>query len=219
MQEINLTARTRPESGKERVKKLRTQGMVPAVIYGHGKSAIPLTLEAKDLVPVFKAGTSENIIITLKVDDDKTFKAIIRNVQTEPIKNKLLHLDFQEIHMAEKIKVRVPIETVGTPEGVKNQGGILEHILDMVEVSCLPADIPEKIVVDISGLKVGQSFHLGDISMDRVEIQADKAQVVVTVIAPIVEAEPTSEEAAAAPKEPEVITKGKKEEEGEVAES
>jgi len=217
MHEITINAQRRQEHGKVLVKKLRRQGRVPAVIYSHGQSAVSLMLDAKELAPIFKPGSSENFVIALKLDDGTTKRAIIRQIQTEPIRNRLLHLDLQEISLKEKIKVRVPVETAGTPEGVKNQGGILEHVLDQVEVSCLPGDIPDKIVVDISHLKVGQSLHVGDIKMDKVEILNDPSQVVVTVITPIVEAAAPEAEAAAAaePKEPEVISKGKKEEEPE----
>lgn len=216
MHEITLTAQKRPEFGKAPVKKLRGRGLVPAVVYGHGQVATPISLDAKELLPLFKSAFGENTIITLKLDDGTAIKAVIRETQTEPIRNRLLHLDLQQIRMDEKIKVKVPVETTGTPEGVKNQGGILEHIMDTVEVACLPGDIPDKIVVDISALKVGQSFHVRDISLERIEVVSDKSQVIATVIAPIVEEAPAAEaEAAAEPKEPEVIAKGKKEEEGE----
>lgn len=215
MHEITLNAQRRQEHGKVLVKKLRRQGQVPAVIYSHGKDAVSLMLDAKELAPIFKQGSGENFIIALKFDDGSTKRAIIRQAQTEPIRNRLLHLDLQEISLQEKIKVRVPVETVGTPDGVKNQGGILEHVLDQLEVSCLPGDIPDKIEVDISHLKVGQSLHIGDIKLDRVEILNDSSQVVATVIAPIVETAAPEAEAAAEPQEPEVISKGKKEEEPE----
>lgn len=215
MHEITLTAQKRPGTGKVLAKKLRGQGRVPAVVYGHGQSAVAITLDSKELVPLFKSVTGENTIITLKLEDGSSLKTVIREAQTEPIRNRLLHLDLQEIRMDEKIKVKVPVETEGMPEGVKNQGGILEHITDMVEVSCLPGDIPEKIVVDISGLKVGQSLHVRDISVDKLEMVTDPSQVVATVIAPIVEEAPAPAAEAAEVKEPEVITKGKKEEEEE----
>lgn len=216
MHEITLTALRRQDSGKVYTKRLRGRGLVPAVVYGHGQAAIPISLESKQLQPLFKSSSGENTIITLKLDDGTALKTVIREAQTEPIRNRLLHLDLQEIRMDEKIKVKVPVETMGTPEGVKNQGGILEHIMDMVEVACLPGDIPDKIVVDISSLKVGQSFHVRDINLERIEVVSDKSQVIATVIAPIVEEAPAAEgEAAAEPKEPEVISKGKKEEEEE----
>lgn len=178
--------------------------------------ATPISLNAKELLPLFKSTFGENTIITLKLEDGTAIKAVIRETQTEPIRNRLLHLDLQQIRMDEKIKVKVPVETTGTPEGVKNQGGILEHIIDMVEVACLPGDIPDKIVLDISALKVGQSLHVRDISLERIEVLSDKSQVIATVIAPIVEEAPAAEaEAAAEAKEPEVISKGKKEEEEE----
>ena len=216
MHEITLTARARTRTGKSPAKKLRGQGQLPAVVYGHGQSAIHLVLDGKELLPLFKSASGENTIITLKLEDGSMLKTVIREAQTEPIRNRLLHLDLQEIRMDEKIKVRVPVETTGVPEGVKNQGGILEHVMDMVEISCLPGDIPDKLVVDVSGLKVGQSLHVRDITGDKIELLTDKSQVLATVIAPIVEAAaPEAEAVAAEAKEPEVISKGKKEEEGE----
>ncbi len=217
MHEITLSAQKRPETGKDKVKKLRGQGRVPAVVYGHGQEARSITLDSKELLPLFKETSGENTIINLRLEDGSTLKTVIREAQTEPIRNRLLHLDLLEIRMDEKIKVKVPVETEGLPEGVKNQGGIMEHILDMVEVSCLPGDIPDKIVVDVSGLKVGQSLHVGDIKVDKVEVVTDKSHVVATVIAPIVETAPAPEAEAVETKEPEVISKGKKEEEEEEA--
>jgi large subunit ribosomal protein L25 len=216
MHEITLTAQRRPGTGKVQAKKLRSQGRVPAVVYGHGQNATSVTLDSKELIALFKSAGGENTIINLMLEDGSSLKTVIRETQTEPLRNRLLHLDLQEIKMDEKIRVKVPVETVGIPEGVKNQGGIMEHVMDMVEVSCLPGDIPDKIIVDISDLKVGQSRHVRDISLEKVEIVTDKSQVVATVIAPIVE-EAAAPEAAAATeaKEPEVISKGKKEEEEE----
>jgi large subunit ribosomal protein L25 len=153
MHEVTIIAHRRTEQGKQKAKALRKAGKIPAVIYGHGKTAISLTFEAKDLQPVFKHGSSENVIITVKLDDDKKeMVAIIKEAQTEPIHNRLLHLDLLEIQMKEKIKVKIPIVLTGTPDGVKNDGGILEHILDMVEISCLPTDIPDQISIDTTHL-------------------------------------------------------------------
>ncbi len=215
MHEFTINAQRRPESGKTAAKRYRRQDRIPAVVYGHGHKAIPLLLEARELKPIFKSAGKENAIINLKLDDGQSIKALIREAQTEPIRNRLLHLDLLEIKMDERIKVKVPVETVGIPEGVKNQGGILEHILDTIEISCLPGDIPEKITVDLTPLKVGQSFHVGDIPADKFQVLTDRAAVVATVIAPIVEAAAPAEAEPAEAKEPEVISKGKKEEEEE----
>jgi len=215
MHEVTLIAHRRQEKGKQKAKALRQAGKIPAIIYGHGKPAIPLMLDAKDLLPVFKHGFSENVIITLKLaDEKKEFIAIIKEAQTEPIHNMLLHLDLQEIQLKEKIKVKIPIVLTGTPDGVKNAGGILEHILDAVEVSCLPTDIPDQITLDIQHLKVGQSLHISDIKLDKGEVITEASKVIATVLAPIVETAAAEVPATEEVKEPEVITKGKKETEG-----
>ena len=214
MHEVTLIAHRRDEQGKQKAKALRKAGKIPAVVYGHGKPAIPLMFEAKDLLPVFKHGSSENVIITLKLaDEKKELKAIIKEAQTEPIHNMLLHLDLQEIQLKDKIKVKVPVTVIGIPDGVKNGGGILEHILDLVEISCLPTDIPDQITMDIQHLKVGQSLHVSDIKLEKGEVVSDPTKVIATVIAPIVETAAVTAEAPAAEaaKEPELIAKGKKE--------
>ncbi len=212
MHEVTLIAHRREEQGKQKAKALRKAGKIPAVVYGHGKPAIPLMFDAKDLLPVFKHGSSENVIITLKMADGKQeLKAIIKEAQTEPIHNMLLHLDLQEIQLKEKIKVKIPVALTGTPDGVKNGGGILEHILDQVEISCLPTEIPDQIILDIQHLKVGQSLHISDIKLASGEMISDPTKVIATILAPIVEAAAAETPVAEAVKEPEVIVKGKKE--------
>lgn len=215
MHEVTLIAHRREEQGKQKAKALRKNGKIPAVVYGHGKPAIPLMFEAKDLLPLFKYASSENVIITLQLADEKReLKAIIKEAQTEPIHNVLLHLDLQEIQLKEKIKVKIPIALTGTPDGVKNGGGILEHILDMVEISCLPTDIPDQITLDIQHLKVGQSLHVSDIKLEKGEVVSDPSKVITTILPPIVEAVVAETPAGVeAGKEPEVIAKGKKDEE------
>jgi large subunit ribosomal protein L25 len=223
MHEVTLTARRRQETGKQKAKKFRTGGQIPAVLYGHGKPAISLLIDSKELVPLFRLESRENVIINLELSDEKKkLKALLREVQTEPLQNALLHLDLQEISLTEKIKVHVPVIITGEADGVKNEGGSLEHILHSVEVACLPTDIPEKIVLDITPLKLGQSLHISDIKLEKAEIHGDPTQPVVSVLAPRAAAEPTPEEAAtvaeAAPKEPELVTKKKKESEEETEE-
>ncbi|MDQ7799393.1 MAG: 50S ribosomal protein L25 [Candidatus Edwardsbacteria bacterium] len=215
MHEVTLIAHRREEQGKQRAKALRKNGKIPAVVYGQGKPAIPLMFEAKDLLPLFKYASSENVIITLKLAEEKgEIKAIIKEAQTEPIHNVLLHLDLQEIQLKEKIRVKIPLALTGVPDGVKNGGGILEHILDLVEISCLPTDIPDQITLDVQHLKVGQSLHVSDIKLENGEVVSDPSKVITTVIAPLVEAAVAETPATAeTAKEPEVIVKGKKDEE------
>ncbi|HTY08822.1 MAG TPA: 50S ribosomal protein L25 [Candidatus Edwardsbacteria bacterium] len=219
MHEFTLNAQPRSSVGKEKARKMRRDSQIPGVVYGHGKPAIPISVNAQDLLPLFKAGAKENIIITLKLAGDKQdHKAIIRDIQTEPIYNQLIHIDLQEILLTEKIKVPVHIELAGEAPGLK-EGGIIEHILHSVEVSCLPADIPDKIVLDVSTLKLGQSLHISDIQADKFQVLGAATQPIVSVIVPrAMEEEATAATAAApaegeAPAEPELITRKKKEDE------
>jgi len=223
MHEVTLIARRREQRGKEQAKKLRKQSHIPGVVYGHGKPAVAITLNAQDLLPLFRAGASDNTIITLKLDgDQKNLTAIIRDIQTEPIRNQLIHIDFQEILLTEKIKVPVHIELTGDALGIK-EGGILEHIMHSVEISCLPADIPDKIVLDISGLKLGHSLHISDIKAEKFEIIGAPTQPIVAVIKPRAMEEETATTTAAVPAaetpaEPELIRKKKESEEEEAEE-
>jgi large subunit ribosomal protein L25 len=219
MHEVTLTAQRRTGTGKEKARKLRTASQIPGVVYGHGKPAISIAVNAQDLLPLFKTGARENTIITLKLADHKNdLKAIIRDIQTEPIYNQLIHIDFQEILLTEKIKVPVHIELSGEAPGLK-EGGILEHIMHTVEVSCLPTDIPDKIVLDVSALKLGQALHISDIKAEKFDVLGASTQPIVAVIVPrAMEEEATTAAAPAAaeaPAEPELITRKKKEGEEE----
>ncbi len=212
MHEVTLVARRREQIGKEHAKKLRRGSQVPAVVYGHGKPAISITVDCQDLLPLFGAGAGDNTIITLKVDGAaQELKAIIREIQTEPLYNKLVHIDFQEILLTEKIKVPVHIHLAGEAPGIK-EGGIIEHILHSVEVSCLPADIPDKIVLDVSGLRLGHTLHISDITADKFEVLGAPTQPIVSVIAPRAAEESVAAPVAAeAPAEPELVGRKKKE--------
>lgn len=220
MHEVTLNANRREQRGKEQAKKLRQSAQIPGVVYGHGKPAVAITLKSQDLLPLFRAGASDNTIITLKLDGDKKdLTAIIRDIQTEPIYNKLIHIDFQEILLTEKIKVPVHIDLAGEAPGIK-EGGILEHILHSVEIFCLPADIPDKIVLDISSLKLGHSLHISDIKAEKFEVIGAPTQPIVAVIKPRAMEEETATTAAAVPAaetpaEPELIRKKKESEEEE----
>lgn len=225
MNEVNLTAHRRQDTGKQRAKKMRKDGQIPAVLYGHGQPAMSIFINSAELLPLFKLASHDNVIINLELaEDKKKLKALLRQVQTEPMRNTLLHIDFQEILLTEKIRVNVPIVITGEATGVKNEGGSLEQILHSVELSCLPTDIPEKIVVDVTELKLNQSLHISDIKLEKAELHGSPTQPVVSVLAPRAEPEPVAADgtvaAAAAtetaPKEPELVAKKKKEAEEEV---
>jgi large subunit ribosomal protein L25 len=216
MKEIVIKAKPRDKMGKEHAKKLRRKGLIPAVVYGADMSPLPLEVEAKAFHALLRSGLGENVIITLNIDDQKNGdkKVLIREIQRDPVWGNILHIDFQQISLTEKLTINVPIHLVGIPIGVQQDGGILQHVLRELEVECLPTDIPEKIEVDVANLKIGDSIHVGDIKAEKVEILSDPLGSIVSVVPPTVFKEPEVAPAAAE-EEPEVITEKKEEEEKE----
>ncbi len=212
MKEIKLKAKLREEIGKEAVKKLRRQGLVPAVAY-KGKKSVNIKVPAKDFLDVIHTKAGENVVINLQVEGKEASRTvIIKEIQYHPIKEGILHIDFNEISLTEAITVKVPIKVLAEAEGVK-EGGVLEHILWEVEVECLPTQIPEDIPVDVSSLKIGDSILVKDLQVDPpVKILNDPETTVITLAVPHVEeAEPVKPEGELA--EPEVITEKKPKEE------
>jgi len=216
MREIMLKAKARDKFGKEHVKKLRRKGVIPAVVYGAEISPLPLEVEAKSFHALLRSGLGENVIITLNIDDPKNGdkKVLIREIQRDPVWGNILHIDFQQISLTKKLTINVPVHLVGAPLGVQQDGGILQHVLRELEVECLPTDIPEKIEVDVSNLKIGDSIHVGDIKLEGAELLSDPQGSIVSVVPPTIFKEPEVAPAAAA-EEPEVITEKKEEEEKE----
>ena len=216
---ISLEAARREGVGKGAARKLRAGGRIPAVYYGRGEEAIPLEVDLKALEAVIHSAEGSNVIVDLKVPgaQAKDRKALIREIQRHPVEGSILHLDLQHISLTERITVEVPIVLIGTPTGVKDAGGILEHLLREVEVECLPTDIPSKLEVDVSALSIGDTLHVSDIKAERVEIKTESDRAIATVVPPTILEEPKPEEVVA-PAEPELIAKEKKEEVEEVEE-
>jgi large subunit ribosomal protein L25 len=173
-----------------------------------------LEVETKSFLSLLRGGLGENVIVTLLLDDkkDSQRKVLVREVQRDPVTGAILHLDFHQISLTKKLTIQVPIHLVGTPVGV-DDGGILQHALRDLEIECLPTAIPEKIEVDVSHLKIGDSVHVGDIRVENAEILSDSKSSVVSVVPPTVFKEPEVA-APVAEEEPEVIG----EKEGEAAE-
>lgn len=216
---VQLTAQPRDGRGKAQARKLRREGRVPAVIYGHGDETHTLSLSAQELEKLLSSISVENTIIDLAVEGTATTPALIREVQYHPARKLVLHVDFLQIHAGEKIHLEVPIRLHGTPIGVRDNGGILQEVLRELHVECLPRDIPEAIDLDIDSLDVGDVIHVSDVSAPGVKILNDPDIVLVTVVAPTVAglAEGAEEEGAeAGAAEPEVIRRreGGEDEEG-----
>jgi large subunit ribosomal protein L25 len=216
---IPLNGTRRESLGKGGARKVRATGSIPAVLYGHGEEPVPVSIQAREFDLALRTHKGGNPIVNLALSGQE-YTALIRAVQYDPLSHDILHLDFQHISLTETIEVRVPVHLVGLPLGVKDGGGILETILRDLEVRCLPTAIPPAIEIDVSHLNIGDSVHVRELKVPDVTILTDIDATIATVVPPTVMEEKAAEEvvAEAAPTEPEVIAKGKKEEEGEVAE-
>lgn len=186
MKENILKADVRTKTGKGAARKLRASGFIPAVLYGQGMEAMGISVSDYDFKKLISKTVSASMIIDLTVGNDEPKKVIIKEIQTDPVSSKIDSIDFKQISMDQEITLSLPIKLVGTPEGVKNQGGILEFLHREIEISCLPGNIPEKIELDVSELKIGDTLHYSDISLDNVEILSNPKVSVVTVVAPTV---------------------------------
>jgi large subunit ribosomal protein L25 len=182
----SLTALPREDRGKNAMRKLRSQGFVPAVLYGHGDETRSLSLRAQELEKLLSSISVENTIIDLDIEGSKPTQTLIREVQHHPARKAVLHVDFLQIHANEKIHLEVPIRLHGSPIGVRDQGGILQEVLRDLHVECLPKDIPEAIDLDIENLGIGDVIHVSDVSAPNVRILNDPDIVLVTVVAPTV---------------------------------
>lgn len=214
-----LTASPRTGVGKGVARSLRRQGQVPAVVYGRGRQPEPLALDALALERLLAKVRAATTIVDITVGDRQPIKALIREIQRNPVRPvDIIHVDLYEVHADEKVTVRVPLKFVGTAEGVRNSGGIFEIVLHDLEIRVLPADIPEHLDVDINALMLGQSLHVSDLALDKIEIVTDGSVTMCTVVAPKAEeVKPVEGDAAAASAEPELIRKPKpsEDEEGE----
>lgn len=214
MREITLEAEIRSQMGKK-TGSLRREGKVPGIFYLRGEENIPITVHEKSLLPLIF--TAETHIVNLRLTGGGQKNCILRAIQFHPVTEQPIHFDLQGLRENEKINVEVPvIITGGTPAGVRD-GGILQHIIHRLKISCLPKDIPEHVEVNAEELKINRFIHVRDLKIEHVTILENEANTIVGVVPPTVEKEetpatPVVEETV----EPEVIGKGKKPEEGAV---
>lgn len=215
MATASLSAKARTARGKGVSRKLRAAGEFPAVIYGHGREPQSLSINAREFARLAERIRLTSTVIELAVDG-KVAKTIIREVQRNPLNRELLHVDFQELVAGEKISVSIPLRFVGTPEGVKTGGGILEEIMHQVHVRVDPSNIPDHLDVDVTALTIGHSLHISDLKLPAgVEVEDDADQTIAVVAAPRAEEEvapAAAAEGAVAPEaaaEPELIRKPK----------
>lgn len=200
MANATLKASRRDQGGKGAARKLRATGRVPAVLYGHGDRTESLSLDAHELDLLLHHIAAESTLIGLDVEGRRT-DVLIREIQKHPYKAEVLHVDFLQVHGDEKLKLSVPVRLVGTPTGVVDQGGVLDQVLYELEIECFPGDIPEAVEIDISGLKIGDSLRVHDITLPKTAILNDGDLPVASVLEP----RTSTEDVAAETPEPEVL--------------
>lgn len=212
MNQVSLKARQRTDTGKQVAKSLRRDGALPAVVYGSGESSTPLTLDYREFEGFLRKTRGESVVVNLEIEGMEDKKALLRDIQRDYLRNQLLHADFQQIRMSDRITTEVSLVMIGEPIGVTRDGGVLDQSLRVVEISCVASEIPEHLEVDISELAMGDTIHISDLSFDNVEIETDGEVAVVSVLTPMAE-EPEEEEVDLEQEEPEII--GQAREDGE----
>ncbi|MGH9379225.1 MAG: 50S ribosomal protein L25 [Thermoanaerobaculia bacterium] len=214
MSELTIEVHERPGRGKSANRKLRAAGKIPAVVYGGGREPKSIEIDAHVLHELLRKSGSEHAVFLLKLGDTgKSRHTMIRDLSVDPVSRRILHVDFQRVNLKEKVRVSIPIELVGTPTGVKNEGGVLDFITREVEIESLPGQIPAHLELDVTALHVGQHLEAGDLTLpEGVTLLDDVDKVLVSVAHARV-----MEEAAAEGEElleeeleePEVIGRGK----------
>jgi large subunit ribosomal protein L25 len=218
--DITVTADVRSTRGKNEAHRTRAAGQIPAVVYGAHKDPVAVAVNPREILKIVRSNTGFNTIFNLAIAGGETAPVMVVDQQVDPIKGTLLHADLKRIDLTKRIRVTVPVHTSGEPKGVKVQGGLLEVITRSVEIECLPDDIPEGFTVDVTDLMIGQAKRAGDVGVSgSMKLVSSPDTVIAHIVAlraeeaPAAEAAPAAGAAPGAP-EPEVIKKGKKEEEG-----
>lgn len=213
MDKVILEARKRQISTKSALTQLRKGGRVPGVFYSKHHEPLSIDVEAVKLNPL--VFTSKAHLINLKIETGETFDCVLKDVQFDPVTDKVVHFDLIGLEVGQKVHIEVPVQLVGTAIGVR-EGGLLQQILHKLEIECLPDDIPEHIEVDISNLKKGQSVHVGELNIPNITIKQSPDSIIVSVTHQRAEKDVTvSAELGEEIKEPEVIGRGKSQEEEE----
>jgi large subunit ribosomal protein L25 len=217
--DYKVQAKVRDGRGKNDARRARREGMVPITVYGGGAETVAAVAPLRDLAAILRSGGGRNTIFTIDVEGVGESEVMFHDRQIDPVKGRLIHADLTRLVKGQKIEVTVPLHLTGEPFGVKEKQGVLEQIIREIEIRCQPREIPDSLDVDVSNLDVHDLLHVSDIQVsEAIEILTDPEQVIATVgiVKEEVEAAPATE--GEEPAEPEVIGKGKKEEEGEEAE-
>ncbi len=218
-----VAAEIRESRGKNEARRTRMRGMVPGVVYGAFQDPVSIAVNPKHILQILRSKTGHNTIFNVDVQGGENTPVMVVDEQYDPVKSHLLHVDLKRIDLGKRIKVTVPVVTEGDAKGIKLQGGLLEIVTRSIDIECVPDEIPQNFVVDVSDLMIGQSKRAGDIAMPgSMKLQSPADAVIAHVVSIRVVEEPAAAEVAAAPVagvEPEVVKKGKKEEEAEAADA
>jgi large subunit ribosomal protein L25 len=217
--DITVAAEVRASRGKNEARRTRSAGQIPAIVYGAFQDPVSIAVSPREILKIVRSNTGYNTIFTLAIQGGENTPVMVVDHQVDPVKNTLLHADFKRIDLTKRIRVSIPVSTEGEPAGVKVQGGLLEIITRAIEIECLPDDIPEHFIIDVRELMIGQSKRASDVQLSgSMKLTSAPETVIAHIVTLKVEAEPVVAEAAApvagapAAAEPEVIKKGKKEE-------
>ena len=214
--EYKVQAKVRDGRGKNDARRARREGMVPITVYGGGGETVAAVAPLRELAAILRTDTGRNTIFTIDVEGVGASEVMFHDRQIDPVKGRLIHADLTRLVKGQKIEVTVPLHLIGEPIGVKEKQGVLEQVIREIEIRCEPREIPDALDVDVTNLDVHDALHVSDIKVpETIEILSDADQVIATVA--IVKEEVVAAPAAEGeePAEPEVIGKGKKEEEGE----
>jgi len=214
-QQANLQVASRTTTGKGAARSLRREGKIPGVIYGHGREAEAVAIETAALSKTLFGISAATTILDVAVDGPAPVKALIRQIQRDSLRPaEIIHLDLYEVRSDEEITLQIPVRLIGIPDGVRNYGGVLDHVLRELEIEVLPSNIPEHVDLDVTALTIGHSLFVRDLTVPNAKVLNDPDTPICTVVAPRTEEAPApTEEVATA--EPELIRKPKAEDEDE----
>jgi large subunit ribosomal protein L25 len=220
VKDLTIAAELRSSRGKNEARRLRVQKQIPAVVYGTGKDPVAVSVSPKDIVKILNSAAGGNTIFNLDITGAETTAVMLKDWQNHPLKENILHVDFLRIDLAKRLRVKVRVLNIGDPRGVKEQGGIYEIITREIEIECLPEEIPEDFRIDVTEFRIGSSLRAADVPLTgSMKLVSAADQLISHVVAPVKEVEvaPAEGAVAATAAEPEVVKKGKKEEEGKEA--
>ncbi len=212
--ETVVTAEARSSRGKNEARRVRVTGRIPAVIYGAFKDPVAVSVNPKDILKIIHSKTGHNSIFDVEIPGTEKTPVIVADEQYHPVKGTLMHIDLKRIDLTRKLRVSIPVHARGDAKGIKQQGGVLDVVTKQIEIECIPDDIPDQFIVDVSDLMIGNAIRVKELPVkEGIRVLTSPEVVIVHVVGIREEVVAAPEAVVAAPVEPEVAKKGKKEEE------